>query len=190
MLLATVTVQQRSLDNPDCKVKSYINGQIYTFIGVIDKETGKNYDSIAKLAADFGSDWDGHRLECKGDSQNHQLINHLGEIVFWSNDLTKRQAPSSGATNNNSNNGKTTEASDSNSDVQKEKTNKQNGNGQGGASKGNESKDIGQKGKNEDGSATLKGFSQEGKAKNKEGYFGEKKVDGHSKNTTKMRTFS
>jgi hypothetical protein len=122
LLLATVTVQQRSLDNPNCKVKSYINGQIYTFIGVIDKETGKNYDSIEKLAADFGSDWDGHRLECEGESQNHQLINHLGEVVLWSKDLTKRQAQSSGATNNNSNNGKTTEISDSSSDVQNDKT--------------------------------------------------------------------
>jgi hypothetical protein len=135
LLLATVTVQQRSLDNPNCKVKSYINGQIYTFIGVIDKETGKNYDSIEKLAADFGSDWDGHRLECEGESQNHQLINHLGEVVFSSKDLTKRQAQSSGGTNE--------------SDVQNDKANNQNGNSQGGAFKGNASEDIGQRGKNE-----------------------------------------
>lgn len=61
-----------------------MDGREYTFSNIIDKSTGKTYDSIQKLALDLGPSWQGHKLYCSDqlESENDEIINSFGDTLF------------------------------------------------------------------------------------------------------------
>jgi hypothetical protein len=73
---------KRSLNDPKCFVKSYMDGREYSFSNIIDQSTGKTYDSIEKLAIDFGPAWQGHKLQCTDEPEGTTIINSFKENLI------------------------------------------------------------------------------------------------------------
>jgi hypothetical protein len=60
-----------------------MDGVEYTFSNIIDKSTGKSYESIEKLAKDLGPSWQGHKLQCNDENEKDEIINSFKEkLVF------------------------------------------------------------------------------------------------------------